>query len=156
MMYIRESRTTNKKDKLQLWKNVLLCGVLFILITLRGVNSYFVYALAILAAILFLTSKEEECITYLVFLAPFSIVLKISVGGLTFFNLFILLVLLRMLFSAKAIDRKFIILLLAFLAYCAVFSGMSKITVMITLGAWLLIVYCLNGKATNGELIVIW
>ena len=154
MMYIREQSFTDKQDKNQLWRNILLCGLLFILIACRGVNSIFIYFIAAISSLIFITTTEEECFLYLVFLAPFSLVLKTSVGGMTFYNLFILLVLLRVFFSVGFVEKEFLIPLLFFLAYCFVFSGISHISTTITIGAWLLLVYSLNKFKVNSDWVV--
>lgn len=155
MMYIREPALTDKQDKPQLWKNILLCGILFVLIVCRGVNSVFVYFVAIISSLVFITASEGECVLFLVFLSPFSMVLKTAVGGMTFYNYFLFLVLLRVFFSVGFVEKEFIIPLLIFLGYCFVFSGISRISIIITITVWLLLVYSLNKLKLNTEW-VIW
>ncbi|QTE74995.1 hypothetical protein JS518_03655 [Clostridiales bacterium FE2010] len=154
-MFIREDKKTKiQTEQQKVQKGILICGLLFALIVCRGINQVFVYIFAVVATLIFLLINVEECVLYFVFLAPFSIVLKTNIDGMTFYNILLLLVLLRVLVSVGNIEKGFMMLLLCFLTYCFVFSGASQITTTITIGAWLLLVYCIKKTKINGELMI--
>lgn len=151
-MYIRKHK--NDSDKNLNRKNIILCVVLFFLIVFRGIYNSGIYAIVLLSSLIFIFLDERECLIYLVFLAPFSIVLKTSVDGMTFYNVFLFIVLIRVLLNVGRFEKNHLIIFLSFLFYCLFFSGIDKIKAIISMGAWLLFIYYINIIDVNGEKIV--
>ena len=149
MIYIREKK--KNIDKTLFKKNVIICAIFFFLIVFRGIHNSGIYAIVLFSSLIFFFLDESECVIYLVFLAPFSIVLKTSIDGMTFYNAFIFIVLIRVLFRVGKLEKGHLLIILLFLAYCLFFSGLEKLKVIISMGVWLLLIFYINEINIDGE-----
>lgn len=123
---------------------VMMCLIMFALIMGRAVNNTMFYAFAGVSLVIFLVSSVSHCFSLLLFLIPFSSILKINVDGMSFFTILFFIVVLKMIIKKKSIHRSVLISVVLFAIYCFLFSGLSQVTTIITIIAGLMMIYSLR------------
>ena len=66
---------------------VMMCLIMFALILGRAVNNTMFYAFSGVSLVIFLVSSVSHCFSLLLFLIPFSSILKTNVDGMSFFTI---------------------------------------------------------------------
>ena len=140
---------SSKKDKL--YENKLnlkhiffICALFFILIIGRCLNSNFFFLFIIISLLVFILSNVDDCITYYLFLFPFSSILRLNENQFSFINVFFILLLFKMIYKYHKIEINVLFSVLLFFLYCILFSGLEQITFILKMTFGLLLIYYIN------------
>ncbi len=140
--YISKSSISTSKDSIKYV--VYICLLFAVLILGRAVNNNMFYVFAGVSFAVFLFSSVSHCFSLLLFLLPFSSILKTHVDGMSFFTLLFFLVVLKMLLTIKSIHSNMLVSLIILVLYCLLFSGLGQLTTIVTIIAGLAMVYYLQ------------
>lgn len=124
----------------------LMCALLSVLILARSLNNDFFYVFAVASAFIFLISNTRQCFMFLLFLLPFSTVLKHSVGGISFFTVLFFFAIAKAIIKKGKIDVKLLICLIAFFVYGILSSGIGQFATVATFVVGFLMIYCLKDE----------
>ena len=134
---------------------ILICALLFALISGRLINNLFFYIFAAVSLVVFVFSSIKHCVSFLMFLLPFASILKRDVDAISFFTiLFFFLIAKMVMFHAK-IDAVLFLYLLIFFTYNLVFSGMGQLTTIVTMIAGMLMLYYIRQENVDVNSVVI-
>lgn len=117
------------------------CILLFSLILGRAVSTTVFYAFVLVSTLLFLISSVGSCVVYLLFLLPFSTILKQAPQGMSFFTVLFYITILKMLIKRPKIHRQETMLIALLTFYNIVFSGPGQLTTIITMSTGLFMLY---------------
>lgn len=151
--HITKSNISIKKDNLR--HLVATCVVLYAFILGRAVHDVVFYAFVGVSLAIFLFSSVSHCFSLLLFLLPFSSILKTNVDGMSFFTILFFIVVLKLLVVKKNIHASTLLSLILFALYCILFSGIGQITTIITMLSGLLMVYCLNSVDVDAKTAIV-
>ena len=131
-----------KKDSMKYV--ITMCLLFAVLIFGRAANNTLFYAFAGISLAVFAFSSVSHCFSFLLFLLPFSLILKTNVDGMSFFTILFFLVVLKMIINKKTIHGSVLISVMLFAAYCILFSGLGQITTIITMVSGMVMIYYLR------------
>lgn len=119
----------------------LICAFLFMLIIGRSLNNIFFYLFMIISPVIFIASKVEYCISYLLFLAPFASILKLNINYISFYSIIFFILVIKMIIVYQNIEKNFLFFSLLFFLYCILFTGFNQIATIITMFFGILLLY---------------
>ena len=117
------------------------CALLFSLIVARSVSTIMFYAFVVASAAIFLLSNTGHCISFLLFLLPFSSILKQGLGSMSFFTVLFFITALKMVLVHREATPSVLLSVILFFVYNFAFSGLGQLTTNLTMTAGLLMLY---------------
>lgn len=126
---------------------VFFAGLLYF----RAVSNVFFYVFAGVSLVTFAVGSVPLCMYLLLFLLPFSAILKINVGQITFYTPLFFLTVIKMLWEQKGIQKNVFFAIAIFVIYALLNSGFSALTTMITMAAGLLMLYFLRNTKVDAK-----
>lgn len=131
-----------------------MCLLFAVLIIGRAAYNSVFYAFAAISLAIFVFSSVSHCFSFLLFLLPFSSILKKNVDGMSFFTILFFVVVIKMLIKKRAFKATMLLAVTIFAIYCFLFSGLGQITTIITISAGLIMLYCLRDVDVNPQIAV--
>lgn len=107
------------------------CAVMAILLFLRSVNNIFIYPAILFGTAVIFLCKKTRGFNFLLFLLSFASIYKIMPGQISFLSVLFAIYIIRIISEMK-VSRNFLWLLLLFIIYTVVLSGISKIVIIAT------------------------
>lgn len=130
-------------------------ALLTLLIIARAFSSVFCYVILAVGGLMLLFFSLEECFSVLVFLLPFSMVLKLNEDAMSFFTFLFFGLFLRIILFHNRFDVVSFLAFALFGGYSLVFSGFGKLTTIITLLAGLILMKQIDACSIRAQTVVV-
>ena len=130
-------------------------ALLTLLIIARAFSSVFCYVILAVGGLLLVFFTLEESFSVLVFLLPFSMVLKLSEDAMSFFTFLFFGLFLRIFLFNNRFDIVSFIAFVLFGGYSLVFSGLGQLTTIITILAGLILVKQMDRCSFRAQTVVV-
>ncbi len=133
------------------WK---MCSLFSVIILGRAINDVFFYVFAGTSLIVFCMSSVKYCLPLLLFILPFSTILKPNVEAMSIVTIIFFIVVLKMFFKCSRFDNRLLYIIL-FALYGILFSGIGKLTTILSMSFGMLMLYCLKDEDIDADTSVI-
>ena len=134
---------------------IRMCALFSLLILVRSITNMGFYAFAGISLLVFLASSSAHCVTFLLFLMPFATILKLSYNGMSIFTILFFFTIVKMLIEYRRIDARLVAILLIFFAYSVFFSGIDKLTTIITMITGVLMLYYIRNNKADVVMVIV-
>jgi len=124
----------------------LMCALFFALIVGRSLNNTFFLAFAAVSLAVFVLSSTKHCIPMLLFLLPFSTLLKSNLNAISLFTVLFFIVVVKLVFSHLKIEVGVLLCIALFIVYNLLLSGLGQLTTMVTMASGVLMLYYLRSE----------
>lgn len=123
-----------------------MCVLFFVLIVGRAVNNTFFLVFAAVSLAVFTLSSTKHCIPMLLFLLPFSTILKSGLNSMSLFTILFFVVVVKLVFSHLKIEVGVLSCIALFIVYNLLLSGLGQLTTMVTMASGVLMLYYLRSE----------
>ena len=131
-----------------------VCILFAVLLFLRAGSNLFFYVFAGVSLVTFAVGTVPLCMYLLLFLLPFSTIIKVNPDDITFYTILFFVTVLKMLLMQKRMQKNTFFVIAAFAIYGLVFSGVSQLTTIITMACGLLMLYFLRNEKVDAKIAI--
>ena len=151
----KENSAAAAKPEIVSKRLIFSFALLTLLIIARAFSSVFCYVILAVGGLMLLFFSLEECFSVLVFLLPFSMVLKLNEDAMSFFTFLFFGLFLRIILFHNRFDVVSFLAFTLFGGYSLVFSGFGKLTTIITLLAALILMKQIDACSIRAQTVVV-
>jgi len=156
VLFLKKKNSTADSESEIIPKRLIFSfALLTLLIIARAFSSVFCYVILAVGGLLLVFFTLEESFSVLVFLLPFSMVLKLSEDSMSFFTFLFFALFLRTFLFNNRFDIVSFIAFVLFGGYSLVFSGLGQLTTIITILVGLILVKQMDECAFHAQTVVV-